>query len=194
MNTRIAKGIATRQHIVCVATRLFTKPGYEATSIEAILSACAISRGALYHHFAGKDELFLAVFETIEREIAEATIAAPRDITDPAESLRVGCQTFLELARIDKVRQIALVDAPAVLGWQKWREVEERHGFGLLKASLKAATKTRGLRRELVDVLAHMLLAALIEAALLVARAEDSTATMRSSRAAVERLIDGILA
>jgi len=194
MNSRIEKGAATRQHIVGVAARLFTKSGFEATSIEAILSACAISRGALYHHFASKDELFLAVFEAIEREIAEATIAAARDIIDPAESLRVGCRAFLELARVDKVRQIALIDAPAVLGWQKWREVEERHGFGLLKASLKSAAKARGLRREPMDVLAQMLLAALIEAALLIARGGDPGATMRSSRAAVDRIIDGILA
>src|SRR5215470_2880065 len=83
MNSRIEKGVATRQHIVGVATRLFTKSGFEATSIEAILSACAISRGALYHHFASKDELFLAVFEAIEREIAQATIAAARDSIDP---------------------------------------------------------------------------------------------------------------
>jgi len=194
MNSRIEKGVATRQHIVGVATRLFTKSGFEETSIEAILSACAISRGALYHHFASKDELFLAVFEAIEREIAEATMAAARDIIDPTERLRVGCRAFLELARVDKVRQIALIDAPAVLGWEKWREVEERHGFGLLKASLKSAAKERGLRREPMDVLAQMLLAALIEAALLIARGEEPGAMMRSSRAAVDRIIDGILA
>jgi len=194
MNTRIEKGITTRQHIVDVATQLFTKSGYEATSIEAILSACSISRGALYHHFSSKDALFLAVLEATEREISAASVAAARNVTDPAESLRAGCRAFLELARVDRVRQIALIDAPAVLGWQKWREVEERHGFGLLKASLKAAAKTRGLRREPVDVLAHMLLAALIEAALLIARGEDPAAAMRSCRAAVDRLIDGILA
>jgi AcrR family transcriptional regulator len=173
--------------------QLFTKSGYEAISIEAILGACCISRGALYHHFSSKDELFLAVLEATEKEISAASVAAARNVTDPAESLRAGCRAFLELARVDRVRQNALIDAPAVLGWQKWREVEERHGFGLLKASLKAAAKARGLRREPVDVLAHMLLAALIEAALLIARNEDSAA-VRSCRAAVDRLIDGILA
>ena len=193
MNTRIEKGITTRQHIVDVATQLFTKSGYEATSIEAILSACRISRGALYHHFSRKDELFLAVLEATEKEISAASVAAARNVTDPTESLRAGCRAFLEFARVDRVRQIALIDAPAVLGWQKWRDVEERHGFGLLKASLKAAAKARGLRREPVDVLAHMLLAALIEAALLIARDEDPAA-VRSCRAALDRLIDGILA
>jgi len=194
MNTRVEQGITTRQHIVDVATRLFTRSGYEATSIEAILSACRISRGALYHHFSRKDELFLAVLEATEKEISAASVAAAGNAADPAESLRAGCRAFLELACVDRVRQIALIDAPAVLGWQKWREVEERHAFGLLKASLKAAAKARGLRREPIEVLAHLLLAALIEAALLIARGEDPAAAMRSSRAAVDRLIDGILA
>lgn len=194
MDKRIEKGLTARQHILTVATHLFTEAGYEATSVEAILGACAISRGALYHHFGGKDELFQAVFETIEEEIAKATVDASRGITDPAESLRAGCKAFLELARVGRVRQIALVDAPSVLGWQKWREIEERHGFGLLKAGLKAAAKARGLEREPVDELAHMLLAALIEAGLLIARAQGSARAIRSSKAAIDRLIDGILA
>lgn len=191
---RVDKGLATRQRIIEVATRLFTNPGYEATSIETILESCALSRGALYHHFAGKDELFQAVFEAIEEEIAAATLAASRGISDPVESLRAGCRAFLELAREDKVRQIALTDAPAVLGWRRWRDIEERHGFGQLKAGFKAAAKARGLRREPVEELAHMLLAALIEAVLLISRAQDPAAAARSGKSAVNRLIDGILA
>ena len=140
------------------------------------------------------DELFLAVLEATGKEISTASIAAGGNAADPAESLCAGCRAFLELARVDRLRQIALIDAPAVLGWQKWREVEERHGFGLLKSSLKAAAKARGPRREPIEVLAHLLLAALIEAALLIARGKDPPAAMPLSRAAVDRLIDGILA
>jgi AcrR family transcriptional regulator len=194
MNRSIEKGLTTRQRILAVATRLFTEAGYEATSVETILTACAVSRGALYHHFGSKHELFQAVFEAIEAEIANATVDASRGITDPAESLRAGCKAFLELARVDRIRQIALVDAPSVLGWQKWRKIEERHGFGLLKAGVKAAAKARGLKREPVEELAHMLLAALIEAGLLIARAENPALATRSTMAALDRLIDGILA
>jgi AcrR family transcriptional regulator len=194
MNKKIEKGLTTRQHIVAVATHLFTQAGYEATSVEAILSACGISRGALYHHFASKDELFEAVFEAIEEEIAKETAEASRGIADPADRLRTGCKAFLELVHIDRFRQIALVDAPSVLGWRNWREIEERHGFGALKAGLKAAAKVRGLNREPVDEMAHMLLAALIEGALLIIRAEDPASVRRSTIAAIDRLIDGILA
>jgi AcrR family transcriptional regulator len=194
MNKKVEKGATTRQHIVTVATELFTTAGYEATSIETILTACAISRGALYHHFASKEDLFQAAFEALEEDIGKAAVAASRGMTDPVAILRTGCKNFLELALTDRVRQMALIDAPAVLGWQKWREIEERHGFGLLKGGLKAAAKARGLKREPSDVLAHMLLAALIEGALLVARAEDSAAAMRSAKNAIDRLIEGILA
>jgi AcrR family transcriptional regulator len=194
MNKRIDQGLVTRQQIVATATRLFTDAGYEATSIEAILGACGISRGALYHHFVSKDVLFEAVFEAIEAEIAEACSSASRGIVDPVESLKAGCLAFLKLVRVDKVRQIALTDAPSVLGWQKWREIEGRHGFGLLKAGLNAAVKARGLKRAPVEILAHMLLAALIEAALVIVRSEDPAAAARSSKSAVDRLIDSILA
>lgn len=193
MNKGIDKGLSTRQQIIAEATELFTTLGYEATSIDAILKACAISRGALYHHFRSKDQLFEAVFEAIEQEVAAATIAASRDAGNPAASLRAGCKVFLQMARVDRVRQIALIDAPSVLGWRKWREIEERHGFGLLKAGLKAATEATGRQREPVEELAHMLLASIIEAALLVTRADDPEAASRSSMAALDRLIDGIL-
>jgi AcrR family transcriptional regulator len=149
MNKRFERAIATRRHILAVATRLFAERGYEATSIEAVLKACGISRGALYHHFGSKQELFQAVFEQIEERIAEATVKASRGISDPKQSLRAGCLAFLNLARDARVKQIALIDAPSALGWQKWREIEERHGLGLLKRALKAAAKTGKLRASL---------------------------------------------
>lgn len=193
MNKALDKGVSTRQHIVAEATRLFTELGYEATSIEAILKACAISRGALYHHFGSKDQLFEAVFEAIEAEIASATLETSRKFDDPVDRLRAGCKIFLQMAGVDRVRQIALIDAPSVLGWRKWREIEERHGFGLLKAGLKAASEAGGDRQEPLDELAHMLLASIIEAALLITRAEDPDAAIRSAMAALDKLIDGIL-
>ena len=115
MNKRHERGLSTRQHILNVATRLFTDSGYSATSIEAILSACDISRGALYHHFANKEQLFEAVFEVIEQEITAESIEVSRGIVDPVERLRAGCRFFLQVALTDRFRQIALIDAPTVL-------------------------------------------------------------------------------
>lgn len=193
MDRKRSKGQATRAHIVAVATDLFSTLGYEATSIEAVLARADVSRGALYHHFDSKQALFIAVFETLEAKIAQATIDASRGITDRVMALRLGAEAFLELSREPAVRQIVLIDAPAALGWDTWRAIDARYGFGLLRNSLKAAAAAGRMRRELVDTFAHVLLAAMLELALLIARADDPPAASRRARAALKELIDGLL-
>jgi AcrR family transcriptional regulator len=193
MSKKVERGQATRLRIVATATTLFSELGYEATSIEAVLRESGVSRGALYHHFDSKDALFEAVLEVIEADLAQAAIAASRGIADPAKALRAGCDVFLDLTQTAKVRQIVLVDAPAVLGWQKWREIEARYGFGLLKAALEAAAARGQVRQDLVDVFAHMLLAALIEVALMVSRADDPAEALKSGRTALGELMDRLL-
>ena len=194
MSKKVERGQATRLRIVATATALFSTLGYEATSIEAVLRDSGVSRGALYHHFDSKESLFEAVLEAIEAELAQAAIAASRGIADPADALRAGCDVFLDLTQTAKIRQIVLVDAPAVLGWQKWREIEARHGFGLLKAALEAAAARGQVRPGLVDMYAHMLLAALIEVALMVSRADDPADALKTGRAALGELLDRLLA
>jgi AcrR family transcriptional regulator len=193
MNKKVERGQDTRHRMVAVATRLFGEQGYEATSIEAVLRESEVSRGALYHHFASKEQLFEAVLEAAEAEISAATIAGSRGLTDPVEALRVGCETFLELAQGGPLRQIALIDAPTALGWNKWREIEARHGLGLLKTALEAAARLGRIDPDLADTFAHILLATLIELALMIARADDPPAALESGRAALRQLIDRLL-
>jgi AcrR family transcriptional regulator len=192
MNKLIEKGLTTRHRILTAATRLFADKGYEQTSIELLLDELAISRGALYHHFSSKETIFEAVLEAVEVDIAKTIVGATRGITDPVVALRAGCDAFLRMAGDETVRQIALIDAPAALGWQKWREIDSRHGFGLLKASLKAAAARGRLRADLVDIYAHILLAALMETALVIARS-NTAAALRNGRAAVRELIERLL-
>jgi AcrR family transcriptional regulator len=178
MSRNVERGLVTRQSLIATATGLFTKVGYDATSIEAVLRESGVSRGALYHHFDSKEQLFEAVLEALEAELAQATVAAAQGVADPAKALQLGCGTFLDLAQTPKVR----------------REIDARHGFGLLKAVLASAADNGRVRRELVDTFAHMLLAALFEVALMVSRAENTEATLRSGRAALGELIDRLLA
>jgi len=192
MNKLIEKGLTTRHRILTAATRLFADKGYEQTSIELLLDEFAISRGALYHHFSSKEMIFEAVLEAVEVDIAKTIVGATRGVTDPVVALRTGCDAFLRMAGDETVRQIALIDAPAALGWQKWREIDSRHGFGLLKASLKAAAACGRLRADLVDMYAHILLAALMETALVIARSNTAAAS-RNGRAAVRELIERLL-
>jgi AcrR family transcriptional regulator len=190
MTRKFQKGQTTRRHLVETATRLFAKAGYEATSTEHVLAAADVSRGALYHHFDSKETLFEAVLEAMEAEIAQSIRAAARGHADPVDALRAGCDAWLRLAREPAVRQIVLIDAPSVVGWQKWREIDERYGLGLMKASLHAAANAGRVRKELADVFAYMLLAALNEIALIVARADDAGPALRKGRAAAKELLD----
>ena len=193
MDGKYAKGLATRARVVEVATRLFASAGYEATSIETVLAKSGISRGALYHHFEDKAALFEAVLETMEATIATKLRAASVGIADPLVAMRAGGDAWLEICRDPAVKQIVLIDAPAALGWQKWREIDARFGFGLIKAGLKNLSKAGRLQGEMIEPLSHVLLASMMELALVVARADNPAAATRSARAALHQLIDRLL-
>jgi AcrR family transcriptional regulator len=193
VNRKLERGEATRQELVEAATRLFAERGYEDTSIDAVLQETGVSRGALYHHFAGKEALFEAVLEAVEDRVAQAIRASVAGIADPAESLRQGIREWIDLTGDPVVRQVSLIDAPAVVGWEKWRGTDERHGFGMMKHGLELLAEAGHVRPELVDVLAHMLLAALVELALLVARSDDPAAARRTGEAAIEELLQSVL-
>ena len=189
MNTRIDQGQSTRRRIVEVATRLFTDQGYEAVSIETLLSACAISRGALYHHFPGKEAVFVAVLEATEERIVARLGQASAGATDAMDAIRRGCDAWLELAANDPVvRRVVLNDAPAVIGWQAWRALDERYTLGLIRSALTEAAAEGRLPAERVEVSAHILLAVLVEVALLIANG-GSTVTHDDARDAVERML-----
>ncbi|MFI6793825.1 TetR/AcrR family transcriptional regulator [Nonomuraea sp. NPDC050383] len=189
MNLRAERGAATRERVVAIARRLFAEHGYEGTSIEAVLHESGLSRGALYHHYAGKDALFEAVLEAVEAEVGRAIIASVRGVDDPRQALVTGCLEWVRLAGDPVVRRIVLIDAPSVLGWERWRAMEERYAFGMLKAALQA---TKAVPEEFADLHAHMLLAAINESALLVARDGDPEAA-QAAETAVENFLHRVL-
>jgi AcrR family transcriptional regulator len=192
-NQNVARGAATREHLLAVATALFTERGYEATSIEAVLHAAGVSRGSLYHHFKGKDALFEAVLEAVETDIDRRTVQAAAGAPDAAAALRAGCQAWITIAGDPVVQRIVLIDAPAVLGWQRWRATEERHALGLIRGALRAIARDGGLAPDLVDVFSHVVLATINEIALLVARSDQLEATQRTGASAVDEILDRLL-
>ncbi len=189
MDRRNGRGQATRQHVLDTATRLFTEQGYEGTSIEHVLRECGISRGALYHHFSSKEVLFTAVLEAVEAQVTANVGAAGKGATNPLDALRAGCDAWLRLARDPTVRRIVLIDAPSVIGWQAWREMDDQNGLGLLKAGLGMAALAGRIPAEMVDMYAHLLLAVLTEVAMLIARSDDAAGTIKAGQTAVEQLI-----
>jgi AcrR family transcriptional regulator len=192
-NKNALRGAATREHIVDVATRLFAARGYEDTSIEAILHEAGISRGSLYHHFASKEAVFDAVLEGVYADMGTATAATLAGVTDPVALLRAGSLAWIRQAGDPVVQRILLVDAPAVLGWQRWRALDERHALGLIRSVVQAVADAGRLPDGMVDTFAHGILALLNEIALLIARADDPAEAIRSSEAAVDEILRRLL-
>ena len=190
---RAAQGRATRGQLIEVATGLFAEHGYEGTSIEAVLTAAGVSRGALYHHFAGKEALFRAVLEALNERITAQLTEVISGCTDPVEAVRTGALSWIDLAGDPVIQRIMLVDAPSVLGWEQWRAMDEGRTVGAMRAMLQAVADTGRLPQELVGPFAHMILAALDEAALVVARAPDSRAAVAEERQAVEEFLARLL-
>jgi AcrR family transcriptional regulator len=193
MNKNVERGQVTRAHLVDVATRLFAAHGYDGTSIEAVLADSGVSRGSLYHHFPGKDALFLAVMEEVGERSAEPVLEAMRDAPDPVAALRAGCLGWIRLAGDPVVQQIMLIDAPAVLGWQRWRDLDERSTLGVIRAALAYAAETGRIGPDHVDTFAHIVLAAANEVALMIARADDPGAALRAGESAFADFLDRLL-
>ena len=188
-NKNVARGEATRSQLIAVATRMFAERGYEDTSIEAVLREAGVSRGSLYHHFASKEALFEAVAEDMETSVGVQTLAAAYGITDPVAALRAGFVAWIRLAGDPVVRRILLIDAPSVLGWERWRSMEEAHALGLIRLALQAIAEQGKLRPELVGTLANVLLASVNEVALLVARSDDREQAMKAGADAIDELL-----
>jgi AcrR family transcriptional regulator len=184
---------ATRAKLVRTARDLFARRGYAAVGTEEIVRRAKVTRGALYHHFDDKRDLFRAVHEQVEGELVEAIGAEIGGIEDARELLAVGVRSFLDACTDPALAQISLLDAPSVLGWAEWREIDARYGMGLVKAALELAMQQGALERQDPDPLAHLLLAALGEAAMLIANADDPKAARRRVEQPVMALLAGLL-
>jgi AcrR family transcriptional regulator len=173
--TQQERAEATRGALIDAARALFTERGYEGVGTEEIVRAAGVTRGALYHHFGGKAQLLEAVYERLEAESTErvARVVLGSELESPLEAMRAGIEAFLDECAEPELRQIALHDAPAVLGWDRWREIGAANGLGLIEASLSAAIEAGEIRPVPVKPMAHILLGALDEAAMLVARSPD---------------------
>ena len=176
-----------------MAARLFADHGYEDTSIEAVLTAAGVSRGALYHHFSGKEALFTAVLEALSERITSQLTEVISGCTDPVDAVRTAALGWIDLAGDPAIQRIMLVDAPSVLGWERWRAMDEGRTAGAMRDMLQAVSDTGRLPGELVGPFAHMILAALDEAAMVVARAPDSRIAVAEERQAVEEFLARLL-
>lgn len=183
---------ATKAKLIAVAHELFVAHGFAGTPAEEIVQQAGLTRGALYHHFGGKEGLFAAVHELLQQEVTARINAAAMAQPDAWSGLRAGCHAFLAACVEPAVQQIMLLDAPVVLTWEEWRAVDARYGLGSLKAGLQAAIASGALPPQPVDALAHLLVGAMNEAAMWIARAPDPTLALAQATAVLDNLLAGL--
>jgi AcrR family transcriptional regulator len=189
--TQAERTEATRGRLITTARKLFAQQGFAATSTEQILEAAQVSRGALYHHFASKTDLFQATFEAVEEESTARVLesATAGGETDPIRILELGFDAFLDQCFNPEVQRIVMLDGPTVLGWDTWHELDERYAFGSLKAVLSVAAETGRIDEAAVDPLSHLLLGAIMQAGMVVARAEDPVRAKEAMAASFAQLL-----
>lgn len=186
---------STRTALEQAGRRLFTERGYTGTSAEQLVTEAGVTRGALQHHYGDKRGLFLVVLEQLETEITteiEAALqAAPTE--DILTAMAAGLAAFLEICQRPEMIRIALFDAPAVLGWEAWRELEARHGLGLITTELERARDSGLIAATAVPVLAQLILSAVAEAGLIVAHAPDKETARTQAQQSLLLLVGGLL-
>jgi AcrR family transcriptional regulator len=192
--TQAERAAETRDALIAAARPLFAAQGFAEAALEAIVRAAGVTRGALYHHFADKTELFAAVFEQVEEEVAvrmgEAIAASNQ--TDPIEVMRLGAGFWLDACSDPEVQRIVLVDAPAVLGWTRWTEIGNRYNIGMVRALLSNAVETGRIPPQPIEATVLTILGAMREATLYVALAEDHDQAREEAGLVINRLIQAL--
>jgi AcrR family transcriptional regulator len=192
--TQAERSAATQARLLAAGRALFATDGYAAVSTQTIVDAAGVTRGALYHQFGDKAGLFAAVYEEVERDVVAAIMVRIASVgpANQLEAMRIGARFFLDECSSPKVQRIVLVDAPAVLGWDHWREVGMKYGLGVVEAMLVQAITDGVIPDQPTRPTAHVLLGALDEAALYVSRADDGAKALQEMYAVCDRLISGI--
>jgi AcrR family transcriptional regulator len=192
--TQADRTAATRTALISAGRRLFAEHGFAGVGTEAIVLEAAVSRGALYHHFADKTELFAAVLDNVEGEVcAQLAAAVGADTTGGFVDVMLrSFEGWLDACQRPEVQRIILVDGPSVLGWVRWREICQSHILGLVSAILAQAVADGSVEPQPVTPLAHVLLAIADEAALYVANHADPATARRDIEAIARRLLESL--
>ena len=189
---RARQAEAARQLLVSVARQLFTERGYAATSVEDIIQRAGVARGALYHHFTGKDALFRAVYEGVQADTAARVVTAALAVPDPWGAVRAGLSAFLDACLEPAFRRIVVLDSVSVLQQEVWEGGIEHVELPMLRAVLTPLVDTYILPGLAVEALVHVALGGLYGAALYIARSPEPRAARAEVDAVLDTLISGL--
>jgi AcrR family transcriptional regulator len=191
---REEQAAATRAELLRVARELFAVRGYADVGTEEIVRAAHVTRGALYHHFADKRDLFRAVHAQLAEELLQRIVAQTAGSADAWEALTRGMSAFLDVCTDPAVIRISHLDAPAVLGWAEWREVDAQHWLGLVTMAVQEGIDAGVLRGREAEPLAHLLMGAMVEASMMIANAPDPRAERSEVEGPLLALLEGLRA
>ncbi|MEQ3551460.1 TetR/AcrR family transcriptional regulator [Pseudonocardia nematodicida] len=192
MGVRAEQRERTRVALLDAAERLFTRDGYGAVGLPAVVAAAGVTKGALYHQFEGKAALFAAVLDRVQARVADRVVAAAQAQPEPWDQLVAGCGAFLEAGTEPAVARIMLVDGPAVLGWQAWRELDEQNSGRHLAEALAALVAHGEIEPQPLEPLARLLSGAMNELAMWLAAEDASAADREGARIALDRTLAGL--
>jgi AcrR family transcriptional regulator len=179
---------STTTALLDAARELFAQDGYAATSLDAVVARAGVTKGALYHHFEGKRDLFAAVFARENERLLDAVATAYGRESDPWDALEAGCQAFLEATQEPGLQRIFLLDATAALGYERIRELES-DSLALMELAISRAIEAGRIEARPAKPLAHMLFGAICEIAMVTARAGDQKAALAEASGELGRLL-----
>ena len=190
--TQRERSEATTSEVLAAARKLFAEAGYADTSLDAIAAAAGLTKGAIYHHFASKQEVFRAVYEQERLRLAEIERSAYSRKRDPWDGFGAACMAFLEASLDPGVQRITLLDAPGALGWETIRETYGRDALAMMTVALEESMAAGRLRKRPVEPIAHLLHGAINECAMHIAYAKDQRAALRATSAELRRLLEAV--
>jgi len=183
---------STRRALVEVAAQLFTEQGYAGTSLDEIVAGARVTKGALYHHFSGKQALFESVFDGIEERAAREIHKAVRGNRDPWDKALGGLRAFLAILQEPAYRQVVIADGPAVLGYERYREQEERTTFGIMQEIVSSVLSGYDLEPSMVETFSRVFFGAMSASGAAVSTAEDPRRASREVEAAIGYILAGL--
>lgn len=183
---------ATKRALIEVAIDLFARRGYAGANLDEIVAGARVTKGALYHHFRGKQELFEAAFSAVEDTACDRIRSAINGVRDPWEQAVTGLREFLTIARSDEYRRIVIQEGPAVLGYERFREQEQLHTFGLVQEIITALVQGYDVAVSTVEALTRLFFGALSSTGMAVSTAEDAERASEDAEDAIVLLLAGI--
>jgi AcrR family transcriptional regulator len=189
---RAAQGAATREALLAAARHFFGTTGFSETSLDEVVERAQVTKGALYHHFDSKEDLFSAVYEQVLLQVSDRVVTEFLR-PDPWQALLLGCDLWIEALLDPEVQRIVIRDARATLGWAAVREAENRYGVVALRGVLRRAVRQGVIRAQPLRPLALMVMGSLNEACLYVADAEDRAGARQEVRAILAGGLSGFL-